>query len=152
MAAEFGDHEAFLARHGDIVDAGAAGALALDRLRYQTIAKPRRVEEGNSAVLCDRALVVGIAGERKGGIGKREDIAAVTDGVAVDHGRGHRHRQHGMAGIDRHKPYAEAAGCGVVCPHGIGAGTRKLGSVHGQSLRPVNLGGRFSMKARTPSA
>ena len=152
MAAEFGDHEAFLARHGDIIDAGAAGALALDRLRHQAIAEPRRVEEGNGAVLCDRALVVGIAGERKGGIGEREDIAAVTDAVAVDHGRGHRHRQHGMAGIDRHELDAEAAARGVVGPHGVGAGARKLGSVHGQSLRPVNLGGRFSMNARTPSA
>src|SRR5258707_590842 len=67
MAAELGNHEAFLARDGDVVDAGAAHALALGCARDETVAEARGIEERDRAMLGDGALVVGLAGEREGG-------------------------------------------------------------------------------------
>src|SRR6266705_4159641 len=109
MAAELGDHETLFARDRDVVDAGASGALALDRARHQPVAAPGGIEERDGAVLCDGAPVVGVAGEGESGIGEREDIAAVAEVVAVDHGRRHRHGEHGMARLDRDQLHAEAA-------------------------------------------
>src|SRR6185503_12631504 len=57
VTAEFRDHKPLLARHRDVIDAGAAGALAFHRLLYQPVAAAGGIDEGDGAVLRHRALV-----------------------------------------------------------------------------------------------
>ena len=62
-------------------------------------------------------------------------------------------REGRAARLDRDEFHAKRAAGGVGRPHGVGAGGSNSDSVHQPfPLRPVNLGLRFSMKARTPSA
>jgi hypothetical protein len=51
--------------------------------RRQPVAQPARRDEGDGVVLRHHDAVVGIAGEGEGGIGQREDVAAMADVVAV---------------------------------------------------------------------
>ena len=91
-AAEFGHRDAVGGVHGDVVNPGAAGARPLRGGRHQLLAEPGRAQVGDAAVLRHGALVVAVAGEGEGGIGEREDEAAVADAVAVHHVLAHPHR------------------------------------------------------------
>ena len=86
MAAEFCDQRAVRALHRHVVDAAAAGAGALDAFGSQPVAQLRRTQERHRAVLRHGALIVTVAGEGEGGIGQREDVAAVAHAVPVGHG------------------------------------------------------------------
>src|SRR5262249_61128924 len=119
---------------------------------HQPTAGLRGGQEGDRALLGEGRLVVGIAGEREGGILEREDVAAVADVVAVDHFFGHLHRQDGVARLDGNELDAETAAGNVVGPHGVGAGARDRERVHYPLLLPVNDGGRFSRNGATPYA
>src|SRR5829696_10578298 len=85
VPAELGHDRAAVARHGDVVDAGTPGAGDLEGMGAEHLAKARRRDEGDGAVLRDGAPVVGVAGEGEGGIREREDEAAVADPVPVHH-------------------------------------------------------------------
>src|SRR5262245_60273639 len=84
MPAEFGD-DGIARGHAHVVDARAAAAGNLPRLGHEPVAELARLDEGDLTLRRDHALIVRIAGERKGGIGEREDEAAMSDALAVDH-------------------------------------------------------------------
>jgi len=99
----------------------------------------------------DGALVVAVAGVRKGRVGQREDVAAVADAVAVRELRAHGHAQACRAGTDLDELHAHALRRAVVRPQDLGAA---LGNLLRRQCRhhfPMKCGGRFSMKAVTPS-
>jgi hypothetical protein len=56
-AAEFRDHRPVLALHRHVVDSGAPGALALDRMRGEPVAALRRLEITDAAMLRHHALI-----------------------------------------------------------------------------------------------
>ncbi len=93
--------------------------------------------------------VAAVAGVREGGIGQREDQAAVADVVAVEHRLAHRHAHHGAARLaadqlDVHE-----------IPGGAVGGEHRLADAGGQRAfvhhSPLNCAGRFSRNAITPS-
>ena len=125
MAAQLGDDNS-IDGDADIVNPGASGPRDFPRGRDQPVAELARPDEGDIALGCDRALVVGVAGKGEGGIRQREDEAAMGDAMAVDHVRLDRHRQRRFAGPDLKDLHAEALAGVVFLPHGVGAGAREV--------------------------
>ena len=72
MAAELCDGFARLRAHRHIVDAAAFAPIALLCLGEQAYPETPGSQVGDLAVLGDVALVMRVARERQGGIGKRE--------------------------------------------------------------------------------
>src|SRR3984957_6927833 len=120
MTAKLGDHRI---THSDlhIVDAGASAARNLACGRNQEIAELARPDEGDVALRRDDTLVVAVACEGKGGIGKAKDEATMGDPLTVDHVGRDRHRQRRLARLDLDDLHAEALAGVVVLPHRIRA-------------------------------
>src|SRR5215216_7048912 len=99
VASELGEHGVGAA-DGDVVDAAAAGAVAFGGVGDELVAEVGGAEEGDVAGGGDGDRAVGVAGEGEGGVGEQEDVAAVADVVAVDHGVADHHAGGGLAGSD----------------------------------------------------
>src|SRR6186997_1382687 len=78
MAAEFRDDVSVFARDRDVIDSGAAAALAFDRAGDELVPELCRREKGHRAMLRHGALIVSVAGKGEGGIRERENVSAVT--------------------------------------------------------------------------
>src|SRR5437870_912123 len=91
VAAKLGDHLTRLALHRHVVEAAALAAMALAGLGDEAHAEPAGSQVGDLAMLGHMALIVGIAGERKGRIRQREDVAAMAEAMSVDHVVAHAH-------------------------------------------------------------
>src|SRR5215213_11371600 len=137
VASELGD-DGVGSADGDVVDAAAAGVVAFGGLGDELVAEVGGAEEGDVAGGGDGGGAVGVAGEGEGGVGEEEDVAAVADVVAVEHGVANDHAGGGVAGGDLVDLDAEVAGgqVGLVHPGG-GA----LGDGLGVLLHMISLGG-----------
>src|SRR4051812_17827398 len=150
MAAEFGDHHRAC---GDthIVDPGAAAARDLARGCHQPVAELAGADKGDRALGRDRPFIVGVAGKGEGGIGQREDEAAMGDLVAVDHVRLDGHRERRLARFDLDDLDAKALARLILLPHRVRAGA---GEIVGRKLRrDIHCGFpavRRSCKASSP--
>src|SRR4029453_7808164 len=105
---------------GDGVDCAAAGAVAFGGLGDELVAEVGGGQEDDLAGGGDGDGAVGVAGEGEGGVGEEEDVAAVADVVAVDHGVADRHAGGGLAGGELVDLDAEVAGGQVGLVHGGG--------------------------------
>ena len=151
MAAELGDGQAFIAAHGDVIDAVPPAQDALDGLGDQHLTEPHRAEKGDKTMLRHGAPVAGVAGEGEGAVGQRKNKPAMASAVPVDHVGADGHGEARETRGDRLKRHAERLTRPVVAPHRLGAGARQIvGPAH--QVRPEKRGGRFSRKARAPSA
>src|SRR5215203_1345590 len=95
---------------GDVVDAAAAVAVAFGGFGDQLVAEVGWSQEDDVAGGGDGDGAVGVAGEGEGGVGEEEDVAAVADVVAVEHGVADQHTGGGVAGGDLVDLDAEVAG------------------------------------------
>jgi hypothetical protein len=82
-----------------VVDAMAALQHLLHALAGQHVAQLAGLEKFDAAAGRHGDLVVAVAGKGKGGVGQREDKAAVANLVAVEVRASHSHAQHGAAGL-----------------------------------------------------
>jgi hypothetical protein len=121
VAAELGDRRAVGARDGNVVDAAAAAAGALDAMGCEPVSELRRTQERHRTMLRHGALAVAVAGEGEGRIGECEDEAAVADPLPVGHALPDRHGEGGAARRDVEDFHAEALRRTVVGPHRLGA-------------------------------
>src|SRR6185437_10327171 len=99
----------------------------------------------------DGDLVARVAGEGECAVGEREDQAAVAEVVAVDHVVAHHHAHAGKPRADLVEHHAERARRVVAVVHGAPDGLRDTLLAGAAHQHPLNLAGRFSRKAATPS-
>src|SRR5215831_3558508 len=152
VATKFSDRLAGLRPHRYIVDTAALAPIALPGLGEQTHAETPRCQIGDLAVLGNVALVTRVACEGQSGIGERENEAAVTEAVPIDHVDTNAHGENGETRAHFFDLHSHGAASLVHRPHGIRARTGDLGRVARHLLAAVNLGARFSRKAPMPSA
>ena len=120
VASELGDDGGVGEADGDVVDAAAAVAVAFGGFGDQLVAEVGWGQEDDVAGGGDGDGAVGVAGEGEGGVGEEEDIAAVADVVAVEHGVADLHSGGGVAWGDVLDLDAEVAGGQVGLVHGRG--------------------------------
>ena len=87
-------------RDRDVVQAAAAAQHPLDRGGDELLALAHGGEEGDVGAGRDGVRAAGVAGEREGGVGEQEQVAAVAGAVAVEHRGGDGHRGGRAAGAD----------------------------------------------------
>ena len=97
MASELGDDGGVGEADGDVVDAAAAVAVAFGGFGDQVVAEVGWGQEDHVAGGGDGDGAVGVAGEGEGGVGEEEDVAAVADVMAVEHGVADLHAGGGVA-------------------------------------------------------
>src|SRR5829696_4902597 len=119
VASELGD-DGVGSADGDVVDAAATGVVTFGGLGDELVAEVGGAEEGDVAGGGDGDGAVGVAGEGEGGVGEEEDVAAVADAVAVEHGVADLHAGGGVAWGDVVDLDAEVAGGQVGLVHGRG--------------------------------
>src|SRR5262249_54421984 len=127
-------------------------AIALSRLREQAHPEASRSQVGDLTVLGDVALVMRVACERQGGIGKRKDITAVAQTVPIDHVHVDAHGENSEARSHLFNLHSHGAASLIISLHSVCTRLGHRGDVARHALLPVNLGARFSRKARMPSA
>ncbi len=117
-AAELGDDLTVrlpLDRH--VGDAAAPERRAHVPLGDEHVTEPARRGEGDVGPGRHREAPPRVAGEREARVGQGEDVAAVADGVAVDHVVADRHPHDGVVLLDDGGLHAEAPRGLVVGPH-----------------------------------
>src|SRR5690606_38542218 len=85
-----------LAGDGDVGDPAAAVGDPLPGGGHQDVAEPAGGDVGDVAGGRDGGPAGGVARQGEGRVGQREDVAAVHDAVAVDHGVADRHAGAGV--------------------------------------------------------
>ena len=122
-AAELGDDLTVrLPLHRHVRDAAAPECRAHVPLGDEHVAEPARCGEGDVGPGRHREAPPRVAGEREARVGQGEDVAAVADGVTVDHVVADRHPHDGMVRARRRRPPCRAARGLVVGPHLPGEG------------------------------
>src|SRR5215213_8187172 len=106
MAAKFCDHDV-IDGDADIVDPGTSAARNLSRGSHQAVAELAGFDEADVALRGDSALIMGVAGKRKGRIRQQKNKSAMRDPLSVDHVRLDRHRQSRLSGFDLCDLHAE---------------------------------------------
>src|SRR4029453_9654405 len=134
---------------GDGVDCAAAGAVAFGGLGDELVAEVGGGQEDDLAGGGDGDGAVGVAGEGEGGVGEEEDVAAVADVVAVDHGGADQHAGGGAARGDVLELDAEVAGGCVGLVHGRGG---PLGEGLGILGHATSCGSDVPVQDRRPGA
>src|SRR6478735_11039103 len=122
-AAELGDDLTVglpLDRH--VRDAAAPECRAHVAVGDEHVTEPARRGEGDVGAGRHREAPPRVAGEREARIGQGEDVAAVADGVTVDHVVADRHPHDGVVLLDDGGLHAEASRGHVVVPHLPGEG------------------------------
>ena len=100
VSPKLGTHLARGAGDFNVINAAAPGAVQLAGRGGQLVAQLAGRKKADRAGLGHDPLIIAVAGMGKGGVGQREDQAAMADSMAIEHLLCDLHSHMGLSGRD----------------------------------------------------